>query len=137
MLKLIKILLGPKTLLKLALSYTFLLLVLSLISLEKLPDTNIKFADKIAHGIAYFLFFINWFLYVFFKSKTPLFSFKSNIIKVLVFGMIYGIIIEVLQTVATHYRQGDFLDLLANSLGLLLGAILVFIMRAKLKGLKK
>lgn len=40
-----------------------------------------------------------------------------------VFTVVYGIIIEVLQYTMTENREGDFLDAMANALGGFCGAI--------------
>lgn len=41
------------------------------------------------------------------------------------YAIFYGIIIEVLQAWFTTYRQGDILDVLANTAGALLGGLVV------------
>ena len=110
-----------KTLLKdsiffIALATTIGILCLSLI---KVPKTEISISniDKLYHSFAYFVLTITWLLN---------FRKKPNKKYLVVFScIIFGIVIEVFQNTLTNYRTGDFLDVLANSLGVLL-ALLIF-----------
>ncbi len=110
-----------KTLLKdniffFALAITIGIICLSLI---KMPKTNIKISniDKLYHSFAYFTLTISWLLSFYKKPEKKY---------VIVIGcIILGIIIEVLQGTLTIYRTGDYLDVLANSFGVLL-ALLIF-----------
>ena len=104
-----------KTLLKdniffFALAITIGIICLSLI---KMPKTNIKISniDKLYHSFAYFTLTISWLLSFYKKPEKKY---------VIVIGcIILGIIIEVLQGTLTIYRTGDYLDVLANSFGVL------------------
>ncbi|WP_245893559.1 VanZ family protein [Polaribacter butkevichii] len=69
--------------------------------------------DKVYHLSAYFALSICW-LFSFYKKK----SLKYVIV---ISCIIFGIIIEVLQATLTVYRTGDYKDVLANTLGILLG----------------
>ncbi|MDP5230614.1 MAG: VanZ family protein [Cellulophaga sp.] len=77
--------------------------------------------DKIAHFTFYFCATILGSLAV--KEFKILTSFKKASLYVMLFSVLYGIVIEVLQYGFTENRQGDFLDVLANSLGALTGWI--------------
>ena len=46
-------------------------------------------------------------------------------VKLILLAVVYGIIIEILQGVATTDRHPDLLDVLANSLGALFGSFTV------------
>lgn len=46
----------------------------------------------------------------------------------IVFAIVYGIIIEVLQLKVTQNREGDILDAIANSIGAFMGAGIIKIM---------
>jgi VanZ family protein len=84
-----------------------------------MPKTNIKISniDKLYHSFAYFTLTISWLLSFYKKPEKKY---------VIVIGcIILGIIIEVLQGTLTIYRTGDYLDVLANSFGVLL-ALLIF-----------
>ncbi|WP_223439850.1 VanZ family protein [Polaribacter litorisediminis] len=84
------------------------------LSLIKMPETGIKVAniDKGYHSIAYFILTITWLLSFYKKPQ------KKYIIAISC--IIFGIIIELLQASLTVYREGDYFDVLANSLGVLL-----------------
>ena len=84
------------------------------LSLIKMPDTSIKVVniDKGYHSFAYFILTIAWLLSFYKKPK------KKYIIAISC--IIFGIIIEILQASLTVYRTGDYYDVLANSLGVLL-----------------
>jgi VanZ family protein len=92
------------------------------LSLIKMPEPGIKVAniDKGYHGFAYFTLTIAWLL-TFYKKPNKKYVIAISCI-------IFGIIIEVLQASLTVYRTGDYFDVLANSLGVLLalGAFSLF-----------
>ena len=84
-----------------------------------MPSTGISFAhiDKGYHSLAYFVLTLSW-LFTFYKKPAKRY--------LIVFCcIILGIIIEVLQHALTIYRTGDYLDVIANSIGALL-ALFVF-----------
>jgi len=89
------------------------------LSLLKLPSTgvDVKNIDKAYHSIAYFVLALTW-LFSFYKKPN-----KKYII--VICCILFGIIIEVLQSTLTIYRTGDYKDVLANSLGVLL-ALFIF-----------
>lgn len=90
-----------------------------LLSLYRMPSTGINFThiDKGYHSLAYFVLTLSW-LFTFYKKPQKRY--------LIVFGcIILGIIIEVLQHALTIYRTGDYLDVIANSIGALL-ALFVF-----------
>ncbi|CAL2103966.1 VanZ family protein [Tenacibaculum sp. 190130A14a] len=70
--------------------------------------------DKIEHGIAYFMLTFFW-----------LISFRKKAVNYIVVFccFVYGIIIEVLQSVLTNYRIAEYYDILANSIGILIAFI--------------
>ncbi|WP_237587349.1 VanZ family protein [Polaribacter sargassicola] len=82
-------------------------------------------SDKVYHLIAYFSLSISW-LFSFYKKK----SIKLLII---ISCVIYGIIIEVLQSILTEYRTGDYKDILANTLGIVLGLLIFNLIIKKIK----
>jgi len=101
----------------LAVAWTVLITVLSLISFDRTPSfmLQLPFKDKLVHFIFYFVFVVLW---CFGLHKT-------DKIKILLIAVVYGIIIEILQYVLTENRTADFYDVLANSLGAFL-AFFVF-----------
>ena len=94
-----------------AVAITLILVILSLI---KIPAHNfgVTHLDKWQHCFAYFVLSISW-LIVFYKKK------KKRL--VVVCCILLGVIIEISQNTLTSYRTGDFYDVIANSLGVLLG----------------
>lgn len=122
MLKHIKTLLKDKIII-IAVLITFGILCLSLL---KIPDNSaikIAYIDKIYHCFAYFTLAITWLL-TFYKKPE-----KKYVI--LISCIVFGIVIEVLQQILTNYRIGDFLDVLANSLGVILALIIFNIILRK------
>lgn len=89
------------------------------LSLIKTPKNMIEIAqiDKVYHSIAYFVLSITW-LFAFQKKSQVKYI-------IVILCIILGIIIEVLQSTLTIYRTGDYLDVLANSMGVIL-ALVVF-----------
>jgi len=98
-----------------AILLTLFITFISLVSLKGMPQIKLENSDKIGHSIAYFLLSLSWF----FALKK---RFNNNLI--ITFLISYGIIIEVLQEVLTTHRQGDFSDVLANSIGIILAYLL-------------
>lgn len=94
-----------------AIFITVSIAILSLIKLGKQP-ISISNIDKIEHAIAY-LFLTFFWLLALVKTK-----YQTYIVSICCF--FYGIIIEVLQTTITTYRTGDYYDIIANSVGVLL-----------------
>ena len=108
-------------LLTLAVLATIIIAVLSLTAIPKINfDLEIKSSDKILHVLAYFTLSMVWFLALQ-KKMSNLYS-RFFLIFSLV---IYGIILEVLQGGITNYRTGDFYDVVANTIGVLIAVLLI------------
>jgi len=106
----------------LAIFYTLFLAVLSVISLKLLPSTGIDYADKIAHFAAYFLLYTLWYL----SMKKELIA-KYFIL--LFLGCIgYGIILELIQGEFTSERSADYLDAVANTVGVLSSVLVMYLL---------
>ena len=115
MLKLIKKLLEANVLL-IAIAITIFIAFLSIANLGKiLPNKDLLISDKLNHAIAYFFMALSWF-YAFQKKKLR--SLKEMYIVILC--ILYGILMEFLQWGVTSYRTASYLDVLANSLGVLI-----------------
>ena len=99
-------------------------IIIAVLSLTAIPNINfgleIKSSDKILHVLAYFTLSTVWFLALQ-KKMSNLYS-RFLLIFSLV---IYGIILEVLQGGITNYRTGDFYDVIANTIGVLLAVLLI------------
>lgn len=74
-------------------------------------------SDKVKHTLAYSILSFFWLL------SCHLGKINVKKLHLILIIIIYGVIIEVLQSSLTTYRTGDLLDILANSLGVLLGYI--------------
>ena len=105
----------------LAIAATLGIAVLSLGAVPKInTGLNLKSGDKYLHFIAYFTLSLLWY----FALRKRLHRYVFRILVPL--GLIvYGIILEGLQSEFTTYRTGDIYDALANAAGVL-GAMLLF-----------
>ena len=110
----------------LAITWTVLITVASLISFNSVPKVKIIGNDKLVHFIFYLVFVILWSL----ANKRAYFKIKYELL-IVFFAIVYGIIIEVLQGVLTQTRQADIYDVLANSLGAIIGFIGLYCMKNK------
>ena len=125
-----KPLLAPRFLLGLALFYTALLTVVSIMERTDLPMVPIfPFQDKVAHFVAYAGLAVLWGAY-WLRRSTPSF-WKPFLLVLLVGGFIYGIIIEFLQAQITQSRSADPYDVVANTVGMFIGATAIFYLRSK------
>jgi VanZ family protein len=99
------------------------------LSLVRIPKGNIKVdhLDKLQHGFDYFILSISW-LFAFCKKNS-----KHLIVCCCI---LFGILIEILQNELTHYRTGDYLDGIANSVGVIIG-LLIFNRISKKNEVKK
>jgi VanZ family protein len=95
-----------------AVFWTLLITYLSLITLEKKDAfmLTIPNKDKIVHFGFYFVFVFCWTNAI--KPKLT----KSKI-KIVFVAVLYGIIIEVFQSMFTETREADFFDAFANTYG--------------------
>ena len=104
-----------------SLFYTLVITVLSLVQLGDIPKLNTGFDDKIAHFLFYAIFCLMWFLSFYsFKIKRSLFAASA-------FSILFGLIIELIQSQATVYRTGEVLDFLANTIGALAMTMLIYL----------
>jgi len=108
-----------KTNLFLALSYSILIIFVSLIKIES--ETNITHLDKIIHAGIYFIFCILWF-----GPLRGLFK-KGTLFYVFLFSIFYGILIELFQGNLTSYRNFELEDILSNSIGSLIACSFLFL----------
>jgi VanZ family protein len=110
-----------------ALVYTIVLGTISLITLNDLPEVQISFADKIFHFLAYSIFVVLWYLAFYYTFRIQ----KIKAIRyAFIFAVVFGIIIEVLQDTMTASRALDVYDALANTLGALMSAIVLWLMKS-------
>lgn len=91
---------------------------------DDMPYIQIPYFDKVVHFFFYFTASVLGCLFV--REQTSGKIKKSKVLLITVFGLIiYGIIIEVIQSSFTTYRSGELWDVLANSLGAILGILFI------------
>ncbi len=77
--------------------------------------------------MAYFVFTIIWFTFLFLSNKMAN-TFKKSLVIVIAVAFVYGLLMELCQTMLTSYRTGDWYDVLANTSGIVFAAILLKIL---------
>ena len=127
MLKHIKALLEDNALF-IAIFFTISITIGSLVKSDVIAIEIVSISDKTIHFIAYFLLMLSW-LYVFFKKK----SFSKNVKFIFIGCIVFGIIIEILQGVTTTYRTLSFLDVAANTLGVLFASTVFHFFEKKIR----
>lgn len=104
--------------------YIILLTYGSLFNTTDLVEINFKFHDKLIHFVAYALLCLV--VYVIFK----IYAVKSSLRTAVLFSIIYGTVIEVLQMTLTSYRAFDFYDIAANTAGIFIMACAIHTKKA-------
>ena len=99
----------------------------SLVKSEFIVVESISVSDKTYHLIAYFLLMLSW-LYAFLKKE----KFQEHVKYIILACFIFGIIIEILQGVITSYRTASYLDILANTIGVLLALVIFHVFEKKI-----
>lgn len=109
-------------------SYTLLVVVASLAKFVfSLMPKQVSNSDKIGHLVAYFGFAIIWSLFYFVKNKENSKTvFLKGVLKAVIFGILFGMVMELAQLLLTDYRQFDMKDAFANTLGALLAMIIMY-----------
>ena len=110
-----------------AIFFTIAILLGSLVKPELLVVDSISVSDKTYHLIAYFLLMLSW-LYAFSNRE----KFKENVKYVIIGCIFFGIIIELLQGTITSYRTASFLDIIANTSGVLLAVAIFHVFEKKI-----
>lgn len=102
-----------------AIIFTILVALVSLVSLKDVHLIKTHNSDKFGHFLVYFILGLCWLNVV---NKRP---HKIIINYIIIITLIsYGIILEVLQDILTTYRQADLYDIVANSAGVIFAVIL-------------
>ena len=107
---------------------------MSLINLAQSPVKEFGLSDKILHAGAYFGMVLLWLFYAIFRFSTE--RLKKILLIICVLSILFGIFIEVLQHVLTDYRELDFYDIIANSIGAISAGLLMWILKDSLIRLK-
>jgi VanZ family protein len=112
-----------------ALAWTGLILFFCLIKSSSVPVIKIPNIDKAVHISFHFGFTMLWFLFFQHVVATPI---KKRLSIVFVFSLVFGILIEIAQSLFTTSRSGDVLDVLANTTGALLAcSVLIYYFKRK------
>jgi VanZ family protein len=98
-----------------ALFWTGLILFFCLIKSSSIPVVKIQNLDKGVHAFFHFVFTSLWFLY--FQKQFVKTKFQKLIGVCFGFSVIFGILIEIAQSLFTTTRNGDVLDVLSNTTG--------------------
>ncbi|MEL4456086.1 VanZ family protein [Lutimonas vermicola] len=98
-------------------------LVLAFLSLSAIPKINlglgIKSGDKYLHFTAYFGLSLLWYFALKKRINKKVFNFFVPLALI-----VYGIILEGLQSGLTTYRTGDIYDAMANTAGVIVALII-------------
>jgi len=130
MTELIKKLLGLKILLFIGLFYTFFITIAFLLPASELPKERL-FNDKLIHILIHIVLSFLWLLYYYNYNKRSITL--KNLLNILLLCFIYGIIIESIQQLFLTSRHADILDILANTLGSLIGALVFWNVKNRIK----
>lgn len=114
-----------------AVLYTTVLSLLSLIKLNINAPSLPTFSDKVFHALAHILFVVFWFLVFNCRFK---FKFNKAIQYAVLLSFAYGLLIELFQGLITISRQSELNDVIANVIGALLAALLLLSLK---KGMLK
>lgn len=106
-------------------AYSIGITVLLLFPATNVPKIEVPAFDKVGHLVVFALLVVVWALYRQSRNLTT----DVKIWKVLLGAFVYGIIIEALQGLFLVSRTADGWDLLANSIGILLGWLIFYQIR--------
>ncbi len=96
-------------------------LLLPASAFRKFTFTSLFELDKLIHFVMFFLFSNFWLLAIAQKKIVE----KKHQIAVLIIGIVYGFTLESLQSIGSLERSFEFGDLIANTLGAIVGVISV------------
>lgn len=119
--------LSERKFLFLAITWTVFVAVASLVSFNSVPKVKVVGSDKVVHFLFYLVFVIFWSL----AKKQSYFKINYSLLIVII-AIVFGIIIEILQGVLTKTRQADFYDVVANSLGAIVGYVGLYCVKNKI-----
>jgi len=111
-----------------AIIWTGVILLLSLENSKNIPQIEIPNIDKVIHFGFHFVFTILWFLYL--KKRFNSSKNLQLLAFTIIFSLIFGIAIELMQQYFTISRNADVLDILANLSGSFLAAFFIILVNA-------
>ena len=98
---------------------------------KKIPISTVEGLDKVAHFLMYLGLTVVCVLDIRFSKKTI--SDKIRIGYCILFPLLLGGIVEIIQWKFTTYRSGNWFDMLANMLGIAAGYFLMLLLMYKRK----
>ena len=129
MMRLIKSLLGRRALLYVGIVYTLLITIFFFTPVPEEPLVDIPYLDKYAHIALHALLILIWLIYFSLGDQS---HFSSKFLMLaLITCFFYGIVVEAFQQWFTETRTFDFLDILANTAGDLLGLFTFMLIRKR------
>lgn len=101
-------------------------------SFDKVPFFNIPYFDKIAHVLMYF----GLMSVILFEHRSAITG-RAQLGLIAIIPFIYGILMEILQLTVAANRSGNILDVVANSAGIIIAALLWLLIGPRLKTIFK
>ena len=118
-----------------AIAYLVLITMASLWRFVAFNPIPVKNGDKIGHAIAYCGFTIIWFAWCFFSEKLAK-SWSQGLLYGAIFAFVWGLLMELAQGMLTDYRMPEYLDVMANTTGIVLAGLVLWIGKKQLYNLK-
>ena len=104
-----------------AVLWTIVILFLSLATIGTIGESiSVPFKDKYVHFTFYFVFTLLWNTFFYYRNSNSNFKFK-----VVLIAITLGVLLEIAQGIFTTTRTPDILDVLANSIGAIIGTVLI------------
>jgi len=101
-------------------------------SFNEVPFLNIPYFDKIAHFLMYF----GLMSVIAFEHRNEITG-RTQLSLFALIPFVYGILMEILQFTITADRSGNIYDVLANSAGIIVAALLWLLLGPRLKTIFK
>lgn len=101
-------------------------------SFDDVPFLNIPYFDKIAHFLMYF----GLMSVILFEHRNAIIG-RAQLGLIALIPFIYGILMEILQLTVSANRSGNIFDVVANSAGIIIAALLWLLIGPRLKTIFK
>lgn len=101
-------------------------------SFDDVPFLNIPYFDKIAHFLMYF----GLMSVIVFEHRNEITG-RAQVSLIGLIPFLYGILMEMLQLTITASRSGNIFDVIANSAGIIVAALLWLLIGPRLKTIFK
>ncbi|GIV42175.1 MAG: hypothetical protein KatS3mg034_1485 [Vicingaceae bacterium] len=102
-----------------AIAYSILILIVSVIPGNRLPEIEVQWFDKLVHFLMYGILIFLW------GKAWPYEHLRFYYFYLIMFGFLYGFVIEVLQYFLPVGRYFSIGDLGSNALGLITGSVIL------------